>query len=294
MRIKAWAKVNLFLEVTGKRKDGYHNLRSIFARISLCDDIEVRRVSSPGINLKIENRANFKPIAKEKNLAYRAADSFCRAFAVKPSFEIKIVKRIPAGAGLGGGSADCAAVLRALAELSGLDTAKKGIRKKLFALASKLGADVPFFLSGEKMAVCSLKGGRIRPLHVSAPLPSLLVVWPDAFVPTFEVYRRFSMGNREDIKKNLKILKGFEKKLSSGKDFDFSAFLFNRLENGAFKIAPAVEKTKKILSARTGGRALMTGSGGAVFALSENRPFLSSLRKEISPLHKFIFLAEFI
>ncbi|GAB4029700.1 MAG: 4-(cytidine 5'-diphospho)-2-C-methyl-D-erythritol kinase [Elusimicrobiota bacterium] len=294
MKIKAWAKVNLFLEVIGKRKDGYHNLRSIFARISLCDDLEVRRVSSPGINLKIENRANFKPIPKEKNLAYKAADSFCRAFAVKPAFEIKIVKRIPAGAGLGGGSADCAAVLKALAKLSGLRTEKREVRKKLFALASVLGADVPFFLSGEKLAVCSLKGGRIRPLPVLATLPGLLIVWPDAFVPTPEVYRNFSPGDREGIKKNLRILKGFERKLSSRDGFDFSAFLFNRLENGAFKIAPVVEKTKEILSARTGGCALMTGSGGAVFALSYNRPFLASLKKEISSLHKFIFLAEFI
>ncbi|MEW5950901.1 MAG: 4-(cytidine 5'-diphospho)-2-C-methyl-D-erythritol kinase [Elusimicrobia bacterium] len=294
MIIKAYAKLNLFLEITGKRKDGYHNILSLFALTDLADIIEVKKTKKLGISLETKNFANLESLPKEKNLAYKAASAFCETFCVKPSHNIKIKKYIPAGAGLGGGSSDCAAVLKALCFLEKIDIKEKSARKKLFSLALKLGADVPFFLSGEKAAVCSLKGEKIRPLKIASPMPKILIIWPDAFVSTPAVYKSFKMGSQEDINKKKKLLKEFEKKLSFKKAFDFSPYLFNRLENGAFKISKNVEKTAGILKSDTKGNALMTGSGGAVFAISYDIEELKRLKNRFSSLHKFIFLAKFI
>lgn len=294
MIIKAYAKLNLFLEITDKRKDGYHNILSLFALTDLADIVEVKKTKKLGISLETKNFANLESLPKEKNLAYRAALAFCEAFCVKPSHAIKIKKYIPAGAGLGGGSSDCAAVLKALCFLEKIDIKENSVRKKLFSLALKLGADVPFFLSGEKAAVCSLKGEKIRPIKIASPMPKILIIWPDAFVSTPAVYKSFKMGSKGNINRKKKLLKEFEKKLSFKKAFDFSPYLFNRLESGAFKISKKVKKIAGILKSDTKGNALMTGSGGAVFALSYDIGELKRLKNSFSSLHKFIFLAKFI
>ncbi len=294
MKIKAFAKVNLFLEITSKRKDGYHNLKSIFARISLADEIEIKRNNCNEIRLLTINKANFTPIPNKDNLVWKAADAFCREFSIKPAFDIKVVKNIPAGAGLGGGSSDCASTLRAMAGILGLNLRDKKIERKLFSIAAQLGSDVPFFLSNNSMGICSLRGEKIKPIHPLCPMPWILVLWPDVFVSTAEVYKIFKLADPKDIRKNLIRLKEFEKNISQKKAFDFTPFLFNRLESGAFLVSPEVEKMKNFLNSHKGISALMSGSGSAVFALSYDRALLLNLKRKIPSLHKFVFLAKFI
>ncbi|MDT8287643.1 MAG: hypothetical protein RQ748_11065, partial [Elusimicrobiales bacterium] len=114
VRLVSRAKINLFLEVTGKRPDGYHDLLTLFARISLADRLTLRLSGKPGIRLTVVNKSNFIPVPPEKNLAWRAADAFYRAFRLAPALDIVLVKLIPSGAGLGGGSSNAAAVLEGL------------------------------------------------------------------------------------------------------------------------------------------------------------------------------------
>ncbi len=294
MKTRAYAKLNLFLEIKKRRKDGYHNLLSLFCLTSVHDEIEVRKIKKPGIRLEMKNFANIDSLPAEKNLAYKAALAFCDKFSKKPCYEITIKKFIPAGAGLGGGSSDCAAVLRCLADMEKINLKSEKNRKKLFSLALELGADVPFFLSRESAAVCSLKGEKIRPLAVNAPMPYALIVWPDAFVSTADVYRNLVIAAEKEIEKKSLLLKSFEKALVGSKPVDFSKYLFNRLESPAFRLSPAVKRTAGFLKEKTGGNALMTGSGGAVFALSYDRKRLIEIKAALSPLHKFIFLAKFI
>lgn len=294
MKAKAYAKLNLFLEINKKRKDGYHNLTGLFCLISLCDEIEIKKSKSHGIKLEMENFANLPSLPYEKNLAYKAALTFCDEFSKQPRYKIKIKKFIPAGAGLGGGSSDCAAVLRCLANMEKINLKNKNNRRKLFSLALKLGADVPFFLSGEKSAVCSLKGEKVRPLPIRVSMPYALIVWPDCFVSTRDVYKNLIIGAEKEIKEKKLLLKKFEKALSESKPIDFSKYLFNRLESSTFRLSPAVKKTAIFLKEKTFGNSLMTGSGGAVFALSYDKKQLDSIKAVLSPLHKFIFLAKFI
>src|SRR5215467_14483811 len=142
MRIRAPAKVNLGLRVVGKRRDGYHLIDTIMAPVSLYDEITIKR-AKPGAKLTVVCDDPKIPSGK-RNLAYQAAKLLLGKDAPRRPVAIHIKKRIPAGAGLGGGSSDAAAVLVGLNRLLRL----KKTRRKLMALGTKLGADVPFFIYG--------------------------------------------------------------------------------------------------------------------------------------------------
>ncbi|HXR96602.1 MAG TPA: 4-(cytidine 5'-diphospho)-2-C-methyl-D-erythritol kinase [Terriglobales bacterium] len=137
-RALAYAKINLGLKIIGCRSDGFHELRTIFQTISLADTLEVTVSAGQGITLQVHGEAP----SGEENLAYRAAALFLRELNIRRKIAITLTKRIPSGAGLGGGSSDAAAVLRALAMASRVPTSS------LLPLAARLGADVPAFLIG--------------------------------------------------------------------------------------------------------------------------------------------------
>ena len=184
IRIPAYAKVNLRLEVLGKRADGYHELRTIFQTVSLHDTLRLKHSRQPGISLGVRGNATLSGEPVEKNLVYRAVDSLRRELKVRSGVEIVLEKKIPAGRGLGGGSSDAAAALLGYLRLTGkrMDTAR------LLAIAASLGADVPFFLFGG----CALgvgKGEEIYPLP-DLPKTSYLIISPkEIHVPTPDAYR---------------------------------------------------------------------------------------------------------
>src|ERR1700758_2090608 len=153
IKIQCPAKVNLFLEVTGKRPDGYHRLATLFAKINLYDVLELEADMTGEIKLEIElDNGSALLSAGDDNLVMRAARAFYKAFRVGQGVKIKLIKRIPMGAGLGGGSSDAAGTLLGLARLFDIKLdAKK--RKKLHDIAVTLGADVPFFLRSENFCL---------------------------------------------------------------------------------------------------------------------------------------------
>src|SRR5271166_255971 len=152
VRIPAYAKVNLRLEVLGKRADGYHELRTVFHTVSLHDTLELRASRKADITLTIRGNDALSQEAAGKNLVYRAVDSLRNELKIRSGVDITLHKKIPAGRGLGGGSSDAAAALLGYLQL----TRGKIPTPRLIEIAATLGADVPFFLFGG----CALGVGR--------------------------------------------------------------------------------------------------------------------------------------
>src|SRR6476646_6050780 len=144
VRIPAFAKINLRLDILGKRPDGYHELRTIFQSVSLHDELRLRASRNSGISLSIQGNAALSQEPLQKNLVYRAIDALRRELKIRSGAEIELRKTIPAGRGLGGGSSDAAAALLGYLRL----TRRTLPLPRLLEIASSLGADVPFFLFG--------------------------------------------------------------------------------------------------------------------------------------------------
>jgi 4-diphosphocytidyl-2-C-methyl-D-erythritol kinase len=182
--VAAPAKCNLFLRILAREEGGYHALETLFCALSLADTVEVRR-GAPGIRLKVDGAADTGP--PERNLCVRAAERFHAALGQSPSLDIHLSKRIPSAAGLGGGSSDGAATLRALNALHGepFDSAA------LLGMAIELGSDVPFFLCGSPLALAWGRGERLLALPPLPPRPVLLA-HPGVGMPTAEAFRRLA------------------------------------------------------------------------------------------------------
>src|SRR6266536_2063523 len=175
----AHAKVNLFLRVLRHREDGFHEIETLMAPVTLCDSLEIEPAN------KVEFRCDKPALAGEDNLVVRATRLFFSETKREPKVRLTLRKKIPHGAGLGGGSSDAAATLRGLnrffdAELS---------NETLSSLAAELGSDVPFFLN-ETVATCSGRGEIVMPASLPASL-NLLLLKPEFDVPTAWAYSRW-------------------------------------------------------------------------------------------------------
>lgn len=183
IEIRAAAKINLTLDITGRRADGYHELETVMQSVSLCDRVRLERLAEPG---KIEFRCgSFPALEKEDNTAHRAARTFLEATGAAGGVRILLKKQIPAAAGLGGGSADAAAVLLGLDRLYGTGLG----RKRLETLGMRIGADVPFCVAGGTQLV----KGAGEELFPFAPMPPCFLVLAkgEEKPSTAEMYRRF-------------------------------------------------------------------------------------------------------
>src|SRR5260370_12436300 len=172
VRIPAFAKINLRLDILGKRADGFHELRTIFQAISLHDELQLRASRQPGIALSIEGNQPLSAEPAEKNLVYRAVDALRSELKIRGGVEINLKKAIPAGRGLGGGSSDAPAALLGYLRLTQKNLAPAG----LLEIAASLGAVVPCFLLGGR-ALGVNKRDEIYPL-TDIPQLHLLVVSP--------------------------------------------------------------------------------------------------------------------
>src|ERR1700730_1922361 len=260
VRIPACAKINLRLEVLGKRADGYHELRTIFQTISLHDTLRLRPSRLPDISLSVRGNDTLSREAIGKNLAYRAVEALRHELGVRKGVEITLDKKIPAGRGLGGGSSDAAAALLGYLRLTG----KKLPPAELLQIAASLGADVPFFLYGGT-ALGVARGEEIYPLP-DVPLFSLLIVSPkDIHVPTPDAYRWLHAPE----------LASLTKSAAAHKLMEFCALcwsaqgttLSNDFERAVFQRYPRLAKIKRVLLHGGASEALLAGSGSAVFGV---------------------------
>ena len=245
------AKVNLHLEVLEKRPDGYHEIQSLLQKIDLSDEVEVRG-GGEGIRLAAEGEAI--PAGMD-NLACRAAELFCRRAGVTENLGIRVRKRIPVAAGLGGGSSNAAAVLDSLNDLfrTGLS------RESLMEMGSRLGSDVPFFLFG-KPALARGRGEKLSAVDLPERLGFLLLVPPFRISTpwAYETFDRLTGGRRKE---------GTRLKDSYSSLGELLPVLKNDLEIPALSRYPEIGRMKEGLLGAGAKGALMSGSGPVTYGL---------------------------
>ncbi len=248
--LKAHAKINLHLEVLGKRSDGFHDLVSVFAPISLADELLMQRIPD-----KKECKV-LSPLAElpVENTITRAYEEFKNFTGISEGVSVRILKRIPEGAGLGGGSSDAASVLLGLNDMFSADLKEEDLR----AIALKIGSDVPFFL-GNGAAVVKGRGEEIKRLSLFSDYFGILI-YPGIKSATPRAYSLL-------VRKESEIRKpAFDPELFCGKDCREWPF-FNSFEDVLFNEYPAIKKAKLDLLTYGADFALMSGAGSSVFGL---------------------------
>lgn len=282
--IKSFAKVNLHLAVLNKRTDNYHNLATLFERITLCDNITFSPRKDNLIKVSCSDPA---VPSDESNLCWRAAKLLQDSAEVKTGLNIKITKRIPVGAGLGGGSGNAAAVLLGLNKFWKLNLTKA----KLANLAAGIGSDVAFFIYESPFALGTSRGEKIRILSNlnKIKLWHILVV-PKIHVSTPLIYKKydsFSSLNKNQgagLTNPVSDVKLITSELAK-KTLSFTpGLLFNSLEAVTLKLYPEVRRVKERLGTLGLKNILMSGSGPAVFAIcysaKEAQTLSSKLKRE--------------
>ena len=255
MELQAPAKINLFLKVVGRRRDGYHELETLMCCIGVYDTLRLDMgQDQSGITCSVPQLP-----CDASNLALKAALNYNTALSsytdIPPqNVFIHLTKRIPSGAGLGGGSSDAATVLKALNQHYG----HPFDREKLLSMALEIGADVPFFIDG-KPALARGVGEVLTPYDALPPW-GVVVVYPGFGISTAEVFKNLNFG----LTKCEKPHRYFP--FNKGK-FDRFRHMCNDLESVAIRQFPVIEKIKKELLNQGAIGAMMTGSGSAVFGL---------------------------
>jgi 4-diphosphocytidyl-2-C-methyl-D-erythritol kinase len=263
VKIRAPAKINLRLRVIGKRADGYHLLDTILLPVSLYDEIDIRKVRQIGGKTAPKNRLTVScndPLvpAGRKNLAHKAAALILSDAKISAQVHIRIHKRIPVGAGLGGGSSDAAATLVGLNRLLRLGYSAKRMEKMSLAL----GADVPFFVNAAPARARGI-GERLSSLR-SVPRFWLIILYPKFPVSTAWVYRNLPS-------KLTKAIANTSINLSSGSPANLNKLLVNDLETVTMGRYPRIGLLKEELARQGAVGTLMSGSGSSVFGIFPSR-----------------------
>lgn len=255
---KAYAKINLSLDVVEKRSDGYHNLDMIMIPLQLCDTLEVT------ISDHHEAYSDDKTVAMdEHNTIIKARDLMIETFQLKEKFKIVLHKRIPSQAGMAGGSSDAAALMRAIAKLCHLDVTIE----QLSMLGKKIGADVPFCVYSTPAQVQGI-GEIVKPFEMDWN-PYVLLVKPSQGVSTKEAFQRIDFLHGEHPHSDDIV------KLLQQKQYDqLPLYAKNTLEASAFEMVPEIKMIKETMKEFGLEMALMSGSGSTVFALSENKELI--------------------
>ncbi|HZT78979.1 MAG TPA: 4-(cytidine 5'-diphospho)-2-C-methyl-D-erythritol kinase [Gemmataceae bacterium] len=256
VRVRAPAKVNLFLEVLAKRADGYHEISTLMVAVSLYDTLEFKEEPSGQTRLECDNpHLSTGP----DNLVRRAADLLRRHIGRDRGAHVRLRKRIPMAAGLAGGSTDAAAALEGLNRLWRLGLT----RTELAALGAQLGSDVPFFFA-TPAAWCTGRGEKVEPLAVGNPL-WLVLVSPPAGLSTAAVYRNVTVPGRPETGEDIR------RAVVEGNVEEVGRRLHNRLQEPAERLCPEVARLHARLRALGPAGALMSGSGSSLFALCRGR-----------------------
>jgi 4-diphosphocytidyl-2-C-methyl-D-erythritol kinase len=281
VRLPAFAKINLRLEVLGRRADGYHELRTIFQSISLHDTLELTVSRGSKVDLTIVGDAGLAMESSRDNLVYRAIEAARRELKWKRGVHARLIKRIPVGRGLGGGSSDAAAALVGMMRL----TRKEIPAARLLELGASLGADVPFFLHGGRTLGIG-RGDEVYPLP-DRPRSAVLVVSPrDIAVRTADAYKW--LGARLTKHRKAPKLWCFCALCWSAQGEGLS----NDFEAAVFPRHPRLGKIKRTLLQRGAAEVSLAGSGSAVFALFRS-PAMARRAAQGFPQDQ-VFICEFV
>jgi len=265
-RVRSFAKINLALSVLGKRMDGYHDIQTIFQTTDLCDEMEFR--PSPHLELHCENLPG---VANEDNLVWKAANLLAETSDNELGAKITLRKRIPAGAGVGGGSSNAAATLLGLRRFWNLSITNEG----LHSLAAGLGSDVPFFLTGGT-ALGFGRGEKIEQLPDCPPLP-LAIVFPGIHVSTAQAYHSLNLGLTSSLQ-DLRIQR-FIGQVRTGTRF--LTGLFNDFEASILAAYPAIREAKRFLEERGATATLLSGSGSSIFGFFSDEESTFAVSRDV-------------
>lgn len=258
IELKAMGKINLGLDVLGRRDNGYHDVRMVMQTVYLYDQIAITKKQSPGIT--VETNLFFLPV-NESNLAYQAARMLTEEFGIEEGIHIALDKRIPVSAGMAGGSADAAAVLYGMNKMFGLGLSESELQKR----GVTLGADVPYCIMRGTVLAEGI-GERLTPL-TQCPRCYVLLAKPSVNVSTKLVYERFdrlSSWNHPDID-------GIIEGLNRQDIRQIADCMGNVLERVTVKEYPVIEEIKRVVKEGGALNAMMSGSGPTVFGLFEER-----------------------
>ena len=258
MKLKAMAKINLGLDVVGKREDGYHEVRMIMQTVQLHDELILTEIPEPGI--RMTTNLPYVP-ANSNNLAYRAADLLMQEFHISQGLEIRLTKRIPVAAGMAGGSSDAAAAFVGVNRIFRLGLSKRELMER----AVQIGADVPYCLL-RGTALAEGIGERLTPLP---PMPAchILIGKPGVSLSTRYVY-----GNlRADEITDHPDIDGMLAAIEEGSLPGVTERMANVLEEVSIAAHPVIGEIKKHMKEHGAMGALMSGSGPTVFGIFDSR-----------------------
>ena len=275
---KARAKINFFLDVEGKRPDGYHDIRTVMQQINLWDSVEIR--ISRGDGIKLRTNLPYIPTGKT-NTAYMAALALKELGKIDREINISIHKEIPVSAGLAGGSADAAAVLNLLNEGLGLCLS----RETLMEEARKIGADVPFCLMG-KAAVAEGIGEILTPVE-GLEKGFILLSKPNIAVSTARVYGMLDLEERTSRPEADAVIKA----MAEGDIKALSNNLYNRLEDVTLSLHPIVGEIKKKMLQFGASGSLMSGSGPTVFGIFKDYDRASKAYKNLKKTYRQTYIS---
>ena len=279
---KAYGKINLGLDVVRRLENGYHEVRMIMQSVKLADIVTIKRISEDKIVVRTDQE-NLP--CDERNLAYKAAKLMKEKYSVQDGVEIFLEKHIPMAAGMAGGSADCAAVLKGLNELFGLGLTLEDMQKT----GVKLGADVPYCLMGG----CALSEGigEVLTALKAPPACTVLLAKPDIDVSTKYVYEHLKLDTLErhpDID-------GMMQDIEEGNLEKLCGKLENVLESVTGKEYPVIGEIEKIMKDAGAPAAVMSGSGPTVFGIFKGTKAAETAMAGIRErnLAKEVFLSAF-
>lgn len=288
---KANAKINLSLDVLSRRADGYHEVSMIMQEIDLFDEVQIEAINEsknikPSIILNILGNQNIP--SDERNTAYKAAKILMEKYSINETVKINIIKNIPQEAGMAGGSADAAAVIKGINEIFNLEMTLQ----EMFEMGKKIGADVPYCIMGGT-ALAEGIGERLTPLK-SFPGVDIVIAKPYFGISTQYVYKNLDLNNLGKRPDNEKLIKYID----NGDVAGLAKNMSNVMETVTAKKYKEIKEIETVLIENGAIGAIMTGSGTTVFGIFENRKSAqkayNSIRETSSKLIENLILAKTI
>ena len=282
IEIDSYSKINLTLNILGKRRDGYHNIETIMQSINLTDRIFIKE-EKEGIKIKCSHP--LVPIDTQ-SLTYRSAEKILNRYRIKKGVKIEIDKKIPLASGMAGGSANSASILVGINKLFALNLSNKDLRE----IGEELGMDVPFCIQNGT-AIAYHRGEKVTPLPPINPPMWIIIINPGFEIPTKWAYNNIDLDQIKREKNNTKVMLKALKEVGLE---EIAKNLFNSFEELIIKKYPEIGKIKDRLIEESALGALMSGSGPTVFGIAQNKEQALKIYKKLKSEYKSIWVVHTI
>jgi 4-diphosphocytidyl-2-C-methyl-D-erythritol kinase len=278
VEIDSYSKINLTLNILGKRRDGYHNIETIMQSVNLADRVFIRK-EKEGVKIKCTHPR--VPIDTQ-SLTYRSAEKILNRYRIKKGVKIEIDKKIPLASGMAGGSANSASILVGINKLFALNLSNKDLRE----IGEELGMDVPFCIQNGT-ALAYHRGEKVTPLPPINPPLWIIIINPGFKISSEWAYNNIDL---DQIKREKNNTKAMLKALKEGELEEIAKNLFNSFEGLIIKKYPEIGKIKDRLIEESALGALMSGSGPTVFGIAQNKEQALKIYKKLKSEYKSIWV----